>query len=288
MLVTIANGIKLHHANRAVTLKFTLAGIQHQETFLVAPLGSNQMILGMPWLERVNPLIDWKLRTLIYRTSVIPRVFNRPHTPNIAPHHDADPAPPCPPSIEPSYPSSDDAHRPQPVPVEHEPCSKSIIQEPIPQSTPQPMSVEDESCSESSPQSITPSTSSEPQPRRKKTCVPTPCITVPYRRPNPRPRNSPPISMTRRIRKGDLVALVFLNLLSEAEINSVDTNSDSSKDPPEIPECYRDLADVFSKKEATSLPPHRGHLDHHIPLMDDAKPVFGPHLQSFGKRTQGS
>ena len=81
--------------------------------------------------------------------------------------------------------------------------------------------------------------------------------------------------MTRRIRKGDLVTLVFLNLLSEAEINSVDINSDSSKDPPEIPECYRDLADVFSKKEATSLPPHRGHLDHHIPLMDDAKPVFG-------------
>ena len=137
MLVTIANGTKLHHANRVVILKFTLAGVEHQETFLVAPLGNNQMILGMPWLERVNPLIDWKLRTLIYRT-LIPRIFNRPHIPNTPPQHDADPASPCPPSIEPSYPSSDDAHRPQPMPVEHEPCSKSIIQEPIPQSTPQP------------------------------------------------------------------------------------------------------------------------------------------------------
>ena len=60
--VTIANGSKLIHANRVVTLKFTLGGVEHHETFLVAPLGSNQMILGMPWLERVNPNIDWKKR----------------------------------------------------------------------------------------------------------------------------------------------------------------------------------------------------------------------------------
>ena len=45
---------------------------------------------------------------------------------------------------------------------------------------------------------------------------------------------------------------------------------------PEIPECYRDLADVFSKKESQALPPHRGRLDRHIPLEEGAKPVFGP------------
>src|SRR2546423_8847315 len=67
--VTIANGSKLIHANRIVTLKFTLGGVKHHETFLVAPLSSNQMILGMPWLERVNPNIDWKNRTLTYRDS---------------------------------------------------------------------------------------------------------------------------------------------------------------------------------------------------------------------------
>ena len=98
----------------------------------------------------------------------------------------------------------------------------------------------------------------------------------PYHRPNPWPPNNPPIALTRRIRKGDLVALVFLNLLPEAEINSAETDSDSPKTAPEIPECYRDLADVFSEKEAHALPPHRGHLDHHIPLVDGAKPVFGP------------
>ena len=82
--------------------------------------------------------------------------------------------------------------------------------------------------------------------------------------------------MTRRIRKGDLVSLVFLNLLPQGEISFADANPDSSENAPEIPECYRDLADVFSKKEAHTLPPHRGRLDHHIPLVDDAKPTFGP------------
>jgi hypothetical protein len=58
MLVIIANGTKLLHANRVVILNFILADIQHQEIFLITPLDSNQMILRMPWLERINPLID--------------------------------------------------------------------------------------------------------------------------------------------------------------------------------------------------------------------------------------
>ena len=37
----------------------------------------------------------------------------------------------------------------------------------------------------------------------------------------------------------------------------------------------RDLVDVFSGKEAETLPPHRGNVDHHIiPLEEGAKPVF--------------
>jgi len=82
--------------------------------------------------------------------------------------------------------------------------------------------------------------------------------------------------MTRCIHKGDLVSLVFLNLLPQGEISFTDANSDSSENAPEIPECYRDLADIFSKKEAHTLPPHQGRLDHHIPLVDDAKPTFSP------------
>src|SRR5204863_4813337 len=44
----------------------------------------------------------------------------------------------------------------------------------------------------------------------------------------------------------------------------------------EIPEEYCDLAEVFSKSKSEELPPHRGSLDHAIPLEKDSKPVFGP------------
>ena len=45
--VTIANGSKLHHINHVVILEFTLADVQHEETFLIASLSSNQLILEM-------------------------------------------------------------------------------------------------------------------------------------------------------------------------------------------------------------------------------------------------
>ena len=60
--VTIANGDTMSHSNRQVRLKFAIHGVLHQETFLVAPIGENSMILGMPWFNRVNPNINWKLR----------------------------------------------------------------------------------------------------------------------------------------------------------------------------------------------------------------------------------
>jgi len=48
MYIMIANGSKLHHVNRVVALKFTLADVQHEKTFLITPLDSNQLILEMP------------------------------------------------------------------------------------------------------------------------------------------------------------------------------------------------------------------------------------------------
>src|SRR5690348_3865133 len=65
--VVTANERVLGHGNRVVILRFSLDGREHKEMFLVAPLGRYQMILGMPWLERVNPDVDWKLRTVRYR-----------------------------------------------------------------------------------------------------------------------------------------------------------------------------------------------------------------------------
>ena len=44
---------------------------------------------------------------------------------------------------------------------------------------------------------------------------------------------------------------------------------------PLIPIAYHDWLDVFSKRKGTTLPPRRSH-DHHIRLMDDSTPPFGP------------
>jgi len=246
--VTIANGSKLIHANRVVTLKFTLGGVEHQEVFLVAPLGSNQMILGMPWLERVNPDINWKKRTLTYRdpfpsTASVPGTIIKPSLSN-----DALTAPsPCPPS-NPTAPSLPHAPCSPTVSDEPEPCNPSPAQDPA---TPSP-------------------TLTKPCPRRR--LKPVPCNSAPYRRSSARKSRYPiPISMTTRIEKGDTVFLAFVREIPEAELNSI-----TSGKPSEIPDCYKDLAQVFSETEPTKLPPHRGHLDHHIHLEEGAKPVYGP------------
>ena len=52
--------------------------------------------------------------------------------------------------------------------------------------------------------------------------------------------------------------------------------TDVPKPPVELPPEYSDFADVFSEDNADKLPPHRGHLDHSIPLEEGAKPQFGP------------
>lgn len=43
-----------------------------------------------------------------------------------------------------------------------------------------------------------------------------------------------------------------------------------------IPLKYQDLKEVFSEKEADTLPPHRAGVDHTIPLQPDTSPPFGP------------
>src|ERR1700732_1417675 len=62
--VTLADGRLLTHSARQVTLEYTVAGVIQLDTFLVAPIGGHSLILGMPWLERVNPSIDWRIKSV--------------------------------------------------------------------------------------------------------------------------------------------------------------------------------------------------------------------------------
>lgn len=58
-------------------------------------------------------------------------------------------------------------------------------------------------------------------------------------------------------------------------LSEVAVNENPSTDKT-IPFKYRDLEEVFSEKEADTLPPHRQGVDHSIPLEPGSKPPFGP------------
>src|SRR6202165_3009498 len=58
--------------------------------------------------------------------------------------------------------------------------------------------------------------------------------------------------------------------LSNIATHGTETDPDLSNIPPE----YHEFAELFSKREAEKLPPHRPY-DHEIPLIPGAKPPFG-------------
>ena len=47
-----------------VRIRFKINDIKFDEWFYITNLGDQQMILGMPWLEAHNPLINWKKKTI--------------------------------------------------------------------------------------------------------------------------------------------------------------------------------------------------------------------------------
>jgi len=47
-------------------------GVPYSGTFFVVPLGAQSLILGMPYLERENPAIDWQAKTLVPQSNPLP------------------------------------------------------------------------------------------------------------------------------------------------------------------------------------------------------------------------
>jgi hypothetical protein len=62
--VSLADGKTTLSCNSYVVLSYSIAGVAHKHTFFVSSIGAQAMILGMPWLEKVNPLVDWVAKTL--------------------------------------------------------------------------------------------------------------------------------------------------------------------------------------------------------------------------------
>jgi hypothetical protein len=86
--VTLADGATTLSCSGIVSLSYSISGASLQDTFFVAPLGVQSIILGMPFLERENPLIDWKAKSLEWRTkapSIPPSLPTPAPTPKLTP-----------------------------------------------------------------------------------------------------------------------------------------------------------------------------------------------------------
>jgi hypothetical protein len=220
--ITVADGRVLPHSNRQVTCKYTIAGVPQEDTFHVAAIGDHSIILGMPWLERVNPSIDWQTKEVSF-------------------------TPPQPKEISLTSPIL-------PSPVASEPMRMTpISRSPRPALAPAPAH-----------RKKAPSVKIAPEPTPGSLAPPpSPSVDRPF------------IGIASHIYPGDQVFLAFYYPDTQ-KLTTSGHDSDVSPVIPEIPEEYRDLADVFSKAKADQLPPHRGSLDHSIPLEEGAKPPFGP------------
>jgi hypothetical protein len=70
--LTTVNGEPINDEQGLIDVRTTHVIFEMQEghmeyiTFDVAPIGKHEVILGMPWMEKHNPTIDWKKRTLSF------------------------------------------------------------------------------------------------------------------------------------------------------------------------------------------------------------------------------
>ncbi|KAF1319813.1 Pol protein, partial [Globisporangium splendens] len=65
MVVRLADGSTVHTEGVQVELSFSFCNFVCKETFVVLAMGSKyDLILGMPWLAKHQPWIDWRARTI--------------------------------------------------------------------------------------------------------------------------------------------------------------------------------------------------------------------------------
>jgi len=64
---------------RKTTFEFELDGKKQRQIFhVLTDTGKDEMVLGMPWLESENPVIDWKERTVVIPKKSRTSLSNRP------------------------------------------------------------------------------------------------------------------------------------------------------------------------------------------------------------------
>ena len=64
--VILADGTKITAPKQSVTLSFVVRGITMKVTFIVLKLNTRfDLVLGMPWFKRFEPVIDWKRQSIV-------------------------------------------------------------------------------------------------------------------------------------------------------------------------------------------------------------------------------
>ena len=71
--IKVRNVDGTYNENGAITerclIPFRIKDKTMTEWFYITMIGDQDLILGLPWLEKHNPIIDWKEKTLEFQSS---------------------------------------------------------------------------------------------------------------------------------------------------------------------------------------------------------------------------
>jgi len=256
LLATLVDGKTALFCSGYVSLSCIVAGVSDSGTFFVAPLGAQSLILGMPYLERENPVIDWQAKTLTPRSNPLPPTpLSTPET-SLASRNHADRTEFTLTQQETSLVNKDHVDRPE-ITLAHRKAS----------------SAHDPSISVDPKSAIKPRNPPDPPNPHQKHFLPR---ILPIRQINP--KHDKLLLFTIADVTGYKEALAAaINLDPDFTPDDVPTESISmTTTPAPIPLQYAEFADVFKDKEIPELPPHRPGVDHEIPLAPGSKPFYGP------------
>jgi hypothetical protein len=73
LVVNNMNGRLLSRMDRQAEIRMTIGGHSEMLTFDVAPLGKHNIVLGLPWLQQHNPIIQWSSGKLTFASDYCER-----------------------------------------------------------------------------------------------------------------------------------------------------------------------------------------------------------------------
>jgi hypothetical protein len=73
LVVNDVNGRLLSHVDQQAEIQMTIGGHSEMLTFDVAPLGKHNIVLGLPWLQQHDPIVQWSSGKLTFASDYCER-----------------------------------------------------------------------------------------------------------------------------------------------------------------------------------------------------------------------